>query len=64
MNMNKKLKSGFGKVENIVIKGENAAYQHFLLFPKCFQNAPVSGSLKVGIVWLRVKICGLKVLSI
>ena len=29
----------FERVENIVGKGENAAYQHFLLFPKCFQVA-------------------------
>ena len=26
-------------VENIVGKGENAGYQHFLLFPQCFQKA-------------------------
>ena len=39
------------KVENIVGKGENAGYQHFLLFPQCFQNASSTGSLKVGIVW-------------
>ena len=25
--------------ENILGKEENAGYQHFLLFPKCFQNA-------------------------
>ena len=24
--------------ENIVRKGENDGYQHFLIFPKCFQN--------------------------
>ena len=24
-------------VENIVGKGENAGYQHFLLYPQCFQ---------------------------
>ena len=29
----------FDKVENIVGKGENAGYQHFLLFPRCFQKA-------------------------
>ena len=33
-------------VENIVGKGENAGYQHFLLFPRCFQK----GQLKVMIV--------------
>ena len=38
-------------VENIVGKGENAGYQHFLLFPQCFQKASCPGSLKVGIVW-------------
>ena len=26
----------FDRVENTVGKGENAAFQHFLLFPKCF----------------------------
>ena len=36
------------RVENIVGKGENAGYQHFLLFPQCFQKASCSGSLKVG----------------
>ena len=30
--------SVFGRVENIVGKGENADYQHFLLFPQCFQK--------------------------
>ena len=39
------------KIENIVGKGENAGYQHFLLFPQCFQKASFLGSLKVGIVW-------------
>ena len=46
----------FDRVENIVGRGENAGYQHFLLFPKCFQKDPFffwggGGSLKVGIVW-------------
>ena len=43
--------SVFHRVENIVQKGENAGYQHFLLFPQCFQKASFSGSLKVWIVW-------------
>ena len=38
------------KTENIVGKEENAGYQHFLLFPQCFQKALSSRSLKVGIV--------------
>ena len=39
------------RVENIVGKGENAGYQHFLLFSQCFQKASFLGSLEVGIVW-------------
>ena len=37
----------FGKVEN-------AGYQHFLLFGKCFQNQSSLGWLNVGVVQLRV----------
>ena len=35
-----------GWVDNIVGKGENAGYQHFLLFQQCYQKAPFLGSLK------------------
>ena len=55
INVTEKLKFVFGRVENIVGKGENAGYQHFLLFPQCFQMASYSGSLKVAIVWYTVK---------
>ena len=41
-----KLKFVLERVENIVGKGENAGYQHFLLFPQCFQKTSLSGSLK------------------
>ena len=44
----RKLKFVLGWVENIVGKGENAGFQHFLLFPQCFQKAHLSGLLKVG----------------
>ena len=47
----KMLISLFVRVENIVGKRENAGYQHFLLLPRCFQKDPLSGSLKVRIVW-------------
>ena len=47
-NIAKMLISLFDGVENIVRKGENAGYQHFLLFPQCFQKASFSGFLKVG----------------
>ena len=55
MNRIKKSRLVSGRVENIVGKGENAGYQHFLLFPQCFQKPSHLGSLKVGIVWERVK---------
>ena len=38
-------------VENMVGKGENAGFQHFLLFPLCFQKVSFLGVVKVGIVW-------------
>ena len=50
-------------VENIVGKGENADYKHFLFFPHLFiiiiviiitfffQKLSLLGLLKVGIVW-------------
>ena len=46
-----KLKLGLGRVENIFGKGENAGYQHFLLFQQCFQKLSFPEVLKVGIVW-------------
>ena len=45
----------FNRLENIVEKGENAGYQHFLLFPECFQKAFSSSASKVIIAWLSVK---------
>ena len=35
-------------VENIVGKAENAGYQHFLLFPQCYQKAFSSGALTLS----------------
>ena len=37
-----KMKFYLGREENIVEKGENAGYQHFLLFPQCFQKLSFS----------------------
>ena len=37
-------------VENIVLKGENTGYQHFLYFPQCFLKLSFPEVLKVGIV--------------
>ena len=37
INVTERLKFVLGRVENIVGKGENAGYQHFLLFQRCFQ---------------------------
>ena len=35
-NVGKILKTVYWKVENIMGKGENAIYQHFLFFPQCY----------------------------
>ena len=35
----------FDREENIVGKGENVGYQHFLLFPQCFLQSIFSGLL-------------------
>ena len=51
INLTQTLNFVLERVENIVGKGENAGYQHFLLFPHCFQNFSFPGSLKVRIVW-------------
>ena len=48
INLNEKLNFGLGRVENIVGKGENAGYQHFLLLPQCFQKDSFPGSLNLG----------------
>ena len=37
----------------MVEKGENASYQHFLLFTQCFQKISFPEVLEVGIVWQR-----------
>ena len=42
--------SVFDRAENTEENGENAGYQHFLLFPMCFAMPSCFGSLKVGIV--------------
>ena len=51
INLIEKLKFALNRTENIVGKGENAGYQHFLLFPQCFQKLSFQEVLKVGIVW-------------
>ena len=38
INVSEKLKFVFDRVENIVGKGENAGYQHFLLFHSVFKR--------------------------
>ena len=35
-------------IENIVGRGENAGYQHFLFLPPCFQKPSSSASLNLG----------------
>ena len=38
-------------IENIVGKGENVGYEHFLFFPQCFQKHSFYWLLIVGIGW-------------
>ena len=45
-----KLKLVLERIENIVGKGENVGYQHFLLLPQSFKKVSFSGSLKVETV--------------
>ena len=47
--------SVFDRVENIMRKGENAGYQHFLLFQQCFEKASFPYTSKGVIVWEWVK---------
>ena len=47
--------SVFDKVQNVVGKGENAGYQHFLLFPQCFEKASFPDTSEGVIVWKWVK---------
>ena len=50
LNVTWELKFVLGR-ENNVGKGENAGYQHFLLFPQCFQKSSFTEELIVGNVW-------------
>ena len=47
--------SVFDTVETIVGKGENAGYQHFLLFTQCFEKVSFPDKSKGVIVWEWVK---------
>ena len=51
LNVTQNLKDVFHRIESIVGKEENAGYQHFILFPQCFQKAFSSSASKVFIVW-------------
>ena len=41
--LTKTLNFVLGRAENFVGKGENAGYQHFPLFPQCFQKHSLTG---------------------
>ena len=45
LNVYQKLKFALGRVENIMGHGENAGFQHFLLFPKGFFLSEVKSGL-------------------
>ena len=55
INVAQKLKYALGTVENIMGKVENAGSWHFLLLLQCCQKAFSARSLKVRIMWYRVK---------
>ena len=46
IKVTEKMKFILERVENITRKEENAGYQHFLLFPQCFQKASLLGVIK------------------
>ena len=46
INVAQMMISVFDRIENIMGKGENAGYQHFLIFPQCFQKASFLGVVK------------------
>ena len=52
--MKEKMKFVLGNVENIVLIGENADYQHFLLLTQCIQVS-YKKLFELWIVWQRVK---------
>ena len=49
INVNQKSKITLGRVEKILGKGVNPAYQHFLLLPQCFQKPTFYGLFNVRI---------------
>ena len=49
-----KLNFSLGREENILGNGENSDYQHFLLFPKTFQNLS-QGCYKLGLCGTKLK---------
>ena len=57
IKIGKRLKFGFESVGNIPGKGENAGYQHIMLFPHCFSwpQAFIMGLLKVENICKRQK---------
>ena len=49
LNVPRKIKFAFNKVENEVGKGDNAGYQHFLLFPQALQKSLSKGRKNQGL---------------
>ena len=45
-NWDSEIEIDLKRTEKIVIKGENAGYQHFLFFPLCFPQASFTGFVK------------------
>ena len=57
ISMSEKLKFVLGRIENIVGKGENAGYHHFLLFSQCFQNLSYLRAIKTWDCMGSLSVC-------
>ena len=45
------MNSVFNRTEIVVGNGENAVYQHFLLYPQCFEKSIIIGIVKFKVMW-------------
>ena len=41
--------------QSVELLEQNAGYQHFLLYPQCFQKPSLPWSVRHGMIWKRVK---------
>ena len=63
INAREQLEFVLGSMENIEGKRENAGYQHFLLFPQCFQRLLSQGREKSGLFGKELTVTTLRVIN-